>query len=120
MAAQDDTWIPGREFTLRVKVTEAGEADASSSGTDLSGLLNEETKPRVGALGYDATVLLRSSKKVVTQGGVPVKYTIGIKNAGTEVWTTRRVGLPDLMLATSGADLVHSSWLSSSLFSVPL
>lgn len=131
LASEDVAWIPGGGFTLRVKVTAghpelvegssptmAQDSEGQSSGTDLSGLLDEETKLRVGAPGYDAAVLLRSAKKIVTPGGFPVTYTVGIKNAGTEIWTTRRVGLPDFRLAADGSDLVHASWLSSSLLAL--
>ncbi len=121
LAAEDAAWIPGGEFTLPVRVVEAGEVvevGESSSGTDLSGLMDEEKKPRVGAPGYDATVLLRSAKKIATLGGASVTYTVGVKNAGTAVWLSRRVELPDLKLATSGADLLHASWLSSSLLAL--
>ena len=124
LAAEDVAWIPGGEFTLRINVAEVSEVaeviedGESSGGTDISGLLDEEKKPRVGAPGYDAAVLLRSSKKIATPGGASVTYTAGVKNAGTAVWSSRRVELPDFKLAASGADLAHASWLSSSLLAL--
>ncbi|MDA1038294.1 MAG: hypothetical protein O2877_01230 [bacterium] len=126
LAAEEVTWIPGGEFTLHLEVTDspiviptnAEGSSIESDESDLSDLIIEELKERVGAIGYDATVLLRSTKKVVTAGGMEVKYTVGIKNTGTEIWSKREVKLPGVQIASTQADLIHSSWKNSTLLAL--
>lgn len=124
LAAEDVAWIPGGKFTLNITVTEAQtntetetqrnrDTDAQDGETDILGLSEEAPKVRVGAPGYDATVLLRSAKKVVTPGGARVTYTVGVKNAGTATWRERRVQLPDIGVASVGDELFDASWMSS-------
>ncbi len=58
-----------------------------------------------------ATILLRSKKKIVAEGGESVSYKIGVKNTGTTPWTSREIRTSDIAIAT--ATTKHTSWVSS-------
>lgn len=103
LVAEDTTWIPGGKVTLHITVA-AKTLTEDGSGTSVEGLLDEAPRERVGALGYDASVLIRSEKKIVTAGGVPVSYTVGIKNAGEKTWVRRSIRLADSSELTFKSD----------------
>lgn len=104
LAAENIAWVSNGEFTLNTKVVDEVDiqTESASSGT---GSPSEETKQRVGDVGYDAGVLIRSVKKVTTPGGATVSYTVGIKNYGENVWRKR-----DIFLVSDDSSLAHSSW----------
>ena len=115
VAAEEVTWIPGGEFTFNITVSSSqiGHPEPVEGSSEISNFeipTGEEIQARVGDPGYDATVLLRSAKKVTTPGGVGVSYTVGIKNAGEETWGKR-----EIELVSDDSSLVHSSWLNTTL-----
>ncbi len=85
LAAEDVAWIPGGEFTVNAVVTGSPSTSTSTSSTVPSSVTTPSTD------GLAAMVLLRSSKKITAKGGATVDFTVGVKNTGTVLWTTREL-----------------------------
>ena len=105
LAAEDVAWIPGGEFVVNIRV--------GKKENKVEENINTEVEKENQSNGLSAVLLLRSAKKIVARGGEVVKYRVGIKNTGTQVWHKRQIKLPDIVLASVGDDTYHSSWLTS-------
>ena len=117
LAAENQAWIPGGEFTLVINVESAETSSSKSTSSTTSSAASESDSVKDGEAspetdGLSAMVLLRSSKNVVAEGGEEITYKVGIKNTGTEAWSTREILPTEISIAST--DTAHASWVSSS------
>ncbi len=124
LAAEDTAWVPGGEFSLNIVVSEQEgsrerqENKSSEAGSDSAVNSNDQTQtePTITVVnGYGATIVSRSADNLSVRAGEIVEYTVGIKNAGTKIWTKRRLQLPSINIASSSSDVFHVSWLTRSI-----
>lgn len=112
LAAEDIAWIPGGEFTINISVEETKAAAVKKITT--SPMKTTAPKVVVAVDGYEAMLLLKSSKKIVARAGEVVSFTAGIKNTGTKSWVRRSVRLPGVSIAGTTPNFQHSSWVDTS------
>lgn len=108
LAAEDVAWIPGGKFTLTINV--GGESQTSTTTTQTS-IISQTTdttttdgqaSPETD--GLSAMVLLRSAKDLKAKAGETIHYTVGIKNTGSVIWTTREIRTSDVAMASSSTN----------------
>ena len=136
LAADDVAWIPGGDFTLKIKVdsliplpTPNPSVAPSGANGDLPNSQTTTSLPAVSASSppspvvtkslepsdkaISAAILLKSSKQISAAGGSAVAYTVGVKNTGTATWTRREIRVPELQIASlSQMETRDSSWFS--------
>ncbi|HBD05150.1 TPA: hypothetical protein DCZ32_01690 [Candidatus Uhrbacteria bacterium] len=100
LAAEDLTWIPGGKFTIKFNVTnEKSTVAAAPAQTSQAGSLS-------------AQIAVTSANLVRIEGGKPIVYTVGFKNTGTKSWMLREIRTPDVQIASTQPQFMHSSWLA--------
>ena len=111
LAAEDLTWISGGEFTVQIEVANTPVVVVPTPTAPQA-----TTTATKDAVGYNATLLLRSDKKGTSVGpGEEVSLKLGFKNSGTKTWGSESIRPSGVSLATvSIADFQHLSWVSSS------
>ena len=111
LASEDTAWIPGGEFTFDITIKEEPVVVAPPPVKDN---VEPDSNELVFYSGYHATLEPELSTIEVRPGG-SIETTISVVNTGSTPWQKRRVQLPDIMLASSGEDYFHSSWLTRNI-----
>ena len=97
LAAEDTAWMKGAETVLTVRVSSSSAPVVAAPSPTPSTTVS----PPVTS-GRTALLLLRSAKDYTLKGSERVQVTLGFKNTGSVIWTTRSLAVASMFPALTG------------------
>lgn len=115
LAAEDTAWMKTSDtlLTIRVSNTVATTPVVTPTTPSTAPATPGTTQPVTS--GRVATLLLRSAKDLTLRGSERVKMTLGFKNSGSTIWTSRSLAVAGMFPALVGdpnAQVYDETWPS--------